>query len=240
MIGCFLIVSDMLFMVILDPRNELKLIRHSVGNREAVSSKSVIQLIIGVIEETVLDERSLTQSTSWLILRIVQAPNALALASSIFVLKSNFTMEYPYFAYGSNMNLRQMSRRCPGAEFCLHGELQGWRYFINGNGYAGIEESTYGVVLGCIWTLKPENWLALDRYEGVEQGCYDKKLLMIKAEGKEEPLEVLTYISNDYNYGRPSTSYHEIVLEGANDVGLPESYILTIENWRNGPPEGFL
>ena len=31
-----------------------------------------------------------------------------------------------YFAYGSNMNREQMSRRCPGAEFGSLAVLKGW------------------------------------------------------------------------------------------------------------------
>ena len=49
-------------------------------------------------------------------------------------------MDDPYFAYGSNMNLAQMASRCPGAKLGEQVYLPDWRYFINGNGYAGIEE----------------------------------------------------------------------------------------------------
>ena len=45
-----------------------------------------------------------------------------------------------YFAYGSNMNIEQMKLRCPGASLKGQGYILNWRYFINGNGYAGIEQ----------------------------------------------------------------------------------------------------
>ena len=76
-------------------------------------------------------------------------------------------MDDPYFAYGSNMNLAQMASRCPGAKLGEQVRLSDWRYFINGNGYAGIEEFSGGLVHGCLWSLLPQHWEALDQYEGV-------------------------------------------------------------------------
>lgn len=88
-------------------------------------------------------------------------------------------MDDPYFAYGSNMNLAQMASRCPGAKLGEQVYLPDWRYFINGNGYAGIEEFSGGLVRGCLWSLLPQHWEALDQYEGVAGGYYDKKKIEV-------------------------------------------------------------
>jgi gamma-glutamylcyclotransferase (GGCT)/AIG2-like uncharacterized protein YtfP len=148
-------------------------------------------------------------------------------------------MDYPYFAYGSNMNIEQMSQRCPGAilgDLCY---LTGWRYFINGNGYAGIEEDKGGIVWGCLWILNQQHWLALDEYEGVSGGYYTKKNLEVIIEKNKENMKVTLYLSNDYNYGTPGNSYQEIVIQGSRDNSLPEPYIASIESWFNGPPAAF-
>jgi gamma-glutamylcyclotransferase (GGCT)/AIG2-like uncharacterized protein YtfP len=113
-------------------------------------------------------------------------------------------------------------------------------YFINGNGYAGIEEFSGGLVRGCLWSLLPEHWLALDQYEGVAGGYYEKKKIQVTSCQRGELLTVLVYLSKDYDYGTPTQSYQEIVVQGARDVNLPESYIPSLEAWANGPPASFL
>jgi len=148
-------------------------------------------------------------------------------------------MDDPYFAYGSNMNLAQMASRCPGAELGEQVYLPDWRYFINGNGYAGIEEFSGGLVHGCLWSLLPQHWEALDQYEGVAGGYYDKKKIEVISCRSRERLPVWVYLSNDYEYGIPSSSYQEIVVQGARDVNLPESYLPLLEAWADGPPPAF-
>jgi hypothetical protein len=54
-----------------------------------------------------------------------------------------------------------------------------------------------------------------------------------------ERLPVWVYLSNDYDYGIPSSSYQEIVVQGARDVNLPESYLPLLEAWADGPPPAF-
>ena len=84
-------------------------------------------------------------------------------------------MKTLYFAYGSNMNQEQMSTRCRGSELGSLARLTGWRYFINGRGYAGIEESPSDHVLGCLWSLEDEHAASLDRYEGVKEIFIQRK-----------------------------------------------------------------
>ncbi len=148
-------------------------------------------------------------------------------------------MDDPYFAYGSNMNLAQMASRCPGAKLGERVHLPDWRYFINGNGYAGIEEFSGGLVRGCLWSLLPQHWEALDQYEGVAGGYYDKKKIEVISCRSGERLLVWVYLSNDYDYGIPSSPYQEIVVQGARDVNLPESYLPLLEAWADGPPPAF-
>ena len=60
------------------------------------------------------------------------------------------------------------------------GGSQGWAYFINGNGYAGIEERPGSETHGCIWTLRESDWFALDQYEAVSEGFYERILLEVE------------------------------------------------------------
>lgn len=43
-----------------------------------------------------------------------------------------------YFAYGSNMDVRQMGQRCPGATLLWTATLGGYRFIINRRGVATV------------------------------------------------------------------------------------------------------
>jgi hypothetical protein len=77
----------------------------------------------------------------------------------------------------------------------------------------------------------------LDHYEAVDEGFYS--LVDVTVTTKPNGVEqlVTTYLSNNQNFGIPSKSYQEGVIEGAHQVGLPDNYIQTLESWKNGCPE---
>jgi gamma-glutamylcyclotransferase (GGCT)/AIG2-like uncharacterized protein YtfP len=141
-----------------------------------------------------------------------------------------------YFAYGSNMNQEQMAKRCPGSELGSLARLTGWRYFINGRGYAGLEEFPTDHALGCLWSLDAEHVAALDRYEGVEVNCYSKETLAIEQLEDESKVSALVYLSVNREYGIPTPRYQGVVVSGAREVGLPVDYLTMLESWENGCP----
>ena len=146
-----------------------------------------------------------------------------------------------YFAYGSNMNVEQMERRCPGASLKKPGYLLNWRYFINRNGYAGIERRMGSIVFGGIWELKDFHWVSLDQYEAVDQGFYQKVKLTVSAGNiyRSKEVEASLYLSNNYEYGKPSSAYQEIVMQGGHDLKLNKDYLKVLEKWGEGPPVEF-
>lgn len=143
-----------------------------------------------------------------------------------------------YFAYGSNMNLRQMERRCPGAFLKCRARLPEWRYFINGEGYAGIERFSGSEVRGGVWSLQESHWNALDAYEGVDEGCYEKRRIEVRVDSGEScrSLEAWVYLSTNLQYGRPSPEYQSIVLQGGRDLELGKEYLQLLARWSEGPP----
>ncbi|KAL6902987.1 hypothetical protein GGI43DRAFT_400897 [Trichoderma evansii] len=48
--------------------------------------------------------------------------------------------EILYFAYGSNLSTEQMRERCPYSTAVGLGKMTGWKWIINGRGYANIVE----------------------------------------------------------------------------------------------------
>jgi gamma-glutamylcyclotransferase len=96
--------------------------------------------------------------------------------------------EVLYFAYGSNLSTEQMRQRCPYSTPVGLAHLRGWRWFINGRGYANVaqvvESDDEGEgngkgkgkakeveegegVYGLLYLLPPQDEERLDGYEGV-------------------------------------------------------------------------
>ena len=141
-----------------------------------------------------------------------------------------------YFAYGSNMNQEQMYTRCRGSELGSLARLTGWRYFINGRGYAGIEESPSDHVLGCFWSLEDEHVASLDRYEGVKGNFYSKETLEVEKPEDGSKVSALVYLSVNREYGIPTPRYQGVVVSGAREIGLPADYLTMLESWADGCP----
>ncbi|KAL0066418.1 hypothetical protein AAF712_006460 [Marasmius tenuissimus] len=72
-----------------------------------------------------------------------------------------------YFAYGSNIWMDQMKRRCPESRFIGVAKLERWRWIISTRGYANVVPSQDDYVYGFIYELNAADESTLDRYEGV-------------------------------------------------------------------------
>ena len=73
-----------------------------------------------------------------------------------------------YFAYGSNLNLDQMARRCPDAEPVGRVRLDGYRLAFRrtGGGYLTILPDKGNHVDGLLWKVSAQDEQALNHYEG--------------------------------------------------------------------------
>ena len=131
-----------------------------------------------------------------------------------------------YIAYGSNLNLEQMKRRCPTAQVVGVSELVGYKLTFKGaltNAYATIEESTDCTVPVLIWELQPQDEKALDRYEGYPS-FYFKEMHTVVV--NKESIEAMVYIMNKkYKVGFPSADYFDVIRKGYNDNGLRIEYL---------------
>lgn len=113
-----------------------------------------------------------------------------------------------YFAYGSNMNHDQMKMRCPSAQFMGLGELNNFKYYIDGRGVASIAPKNGASTWGVMWDIPDDgDWRTLDRYEGVSQSMYKR----INTEVNMHPCEV--YVSSTTKRGKPRPGYQENIVE---------------------------
>ena len=134
------------------------------------------------------------------------------------------------FAYGSNMNRPQMRERCPKANVVGNAQLPGWRFRINARGYATIVPDDDGIVHGLLWTLTRPDESALDRYEGVAQGLYTKRQLVVRAPAG--PLEAMAYVAAESAPGVPGDDYFRRIVEGATEARLPADYLAELDSWK--------
>lgn len=129
-------------------------------------------------------------------------------------------MKY-YVAYGSNLNIRQMLRRCPGAKLVrtwvlIHYELQ-FRGSKTG-AYLTVVKKKNGTAPVAVWKITEEDEKRLDRYEGYPNFYYKKTIPW-----KNMDAEVFMYVMHeDRPLGIPSESYYEICRQGYEDFGFTE------------------
>ena len=129
-----------------------------------------------------------------------------------------------YIAYGSNLNVEQMKRRCPGASVYDTGKLMGYRLEFKGHGSNGHltitktknENNTIPVA---IWEIDENDEKSLDRYEGYPV-YYKKENIRVLSDlyGK---IEGIAYIMSDgFDVQKPSATYLATCCIGYEDFGF--------------------
>ena len=126
-----------------------------------------------------------------------------------------------YIAYGSNLNLSQMKKRCPTARVIGRTEIEDYELVFKGSkssAVATIEPCEGSIVPVLIWDIKDEDEKALDRYEGYPN-LYGKKEMKITLD--DNPIPAMVYImTSGYQYGNPSEFYLETIEKGYTDSGF--------------------
>ncbi len=126
-----------------------------------------------------------------------------------------------YFAYGSNINLGQMERRCPDASVVGPVALENYELLFRRGGFATIAPKEGGKVHGLLWSLSPGCERSLDYYEGYPR-FYDKKMVTVR-DGEGRSLSVMVYIMDErfQESELPTKTYYNGILEGYRQNGLP-------------------
>ena len=139
-----------------------------------------------------------------------------------------------YFAYGSNMSIAGMARRCPGATPIGRARLDGWRFGFFPQGFATIVPDGASVVHGVLWRVSARDLAALNAYEGVDAGLYVRRVVAVRHGDQSMP--ALIYVARNHAPGRPRPRYLDLVVAAARDWDLPAAYVRTIERWRECVP----
>ncbi|MBV8964485.1 MAG: gamma-glutamylcyclotransferase [Hyphomicrobiales bacterium] len=133
-----------------------------------------------------------------------------------------------YFAFGANLDIVGMSRRCPGAEPVGAARLDNHRFAIVQPGFATVIEAPGATVHGVLWRLSSRDINVLDAYENISSGLYGRAEKPVRHGMRT--LRALTYFVWEPKAGRPKPGYLEdCVLPAARRWQLPQDYIRALE-----------
>ena len=124
-----------------------------------------------------------------------------------------------YFAYGSNMDVAAMARRCPRSKALGLARLERRRLAVMREGWLTAVRDPSSAVHGVLWSLALTDVAALDRYEGLPQGLYTKEVQPVIAE--RAPKRAIVYLGANAGPGVPPPAYIAEVLAAAKSWPLP-------------------
>ena len=140
-------------------------------------------------------------------------------------------MKKYYLAYGSNLNVRQMRHRCPGAKPIGITALPDYELLYKGSktgAYLTVERQPGGLVPLAVWEVTADDEKRLDAYEGYPNFYYKKevKLPVRLANGKTKTLTAFIYIMHEEReLAIPSLTYIRTCEEGYRNFGFDRKYL---------------
>lgn len=138
------------------------------------------------------------------------------------------TGRHSYFAYGSNLCVRQMAHRCPGAADPRPARLADHNWLINQRGVATVKRFGGSIVHGVLWRVTDHDLAALDSAEGVPVRYRRDRLVVDTADGASD---AWVYIDHRVDPGSPRPGYLERIIDGAHHHKLPHRWIEFLTRW---------
>ncbi len=132
-----------------------------------------------------------------------------------------------YFAYGSNMDVSAMARRCPRSKALGLARLERHRLQAMREGWLTAVRDSRSAVHGVLWNLALADVAALDRYEGVGQGLYGKRIQPVVAQ--RAPRQAIVYFGANAGPGAARPAYLAEVLAAARSWPLPAAGVEALE-----------
>lgn len=141
-----------------------------------------------------------------------------------------------YFAYGSNMEHKQMTDRCgKDCKFIKKVYLKDYEFRYDGHSktrkgaVANVINAEGKKVWGGLFEISQRCLSQLDTYEGFHgkgslKNSYDRKEMEVH-DTAGKAYVAFVYFRTDKIEGTPSNDYRETVLRGAHNCDLPEEYI---------------
>jgi gamma-glutamylcyclotransferase len=130
-----------------------------------------------------------------------------------------------YFAYGSNLNKKQMRERCPDSKSLFRATLPNYKLIFTGwsrqwrGGVASIKPFRGEKVMGAIYEVSDTDLRKLDKHEGYP---IEYKRLPVRVFNEDgDAVEATTYIkARPAEETRPSPEYLAVLQQGYRDWGV--------------------
>jgi cation transport regulator ChaC len=130
-----------------------------------------------------------------------------------------------YFAYGSNLSLKQMAERCPEAKPKFTAILPNYKVIFTGwsrkwrGGVATLRISQGAKVKGAVYEISARDLRLLDKHEDYPRTYNQMTVKVITAD--DEFIEAVTYIKPQQSEETaPSQEYLAIIRQGYKDWRL--------------------
>jgi gamma-glutamylcyclotransferase (GGCT)/AIG2-like uncharacterized protein YtfP len=137
-----------------------------------------------------------------------------------------------YAAFGSNLDPRRMSERCPHSPLRSTGWLVGWRLTFGGeeHGWDGalptIVEDPLEQVFVAVYDVTGDDESVLDELESADTGLYLKTRVRVSTLLGEQL--AWTYVLSAYEGGLPSASTVGILADAAEAADAPVDYVAAL------------
>ena len=133
-----------------------------------------------------------------------------------------------YMAYGSNLSVEQMARRCPDAKIVGKAVIPDWKLVFKY--HADIVPCEGAQVQVLIWEISSEDEKSLDLYEGYPH-YYTKRMMnvaMTDLNGEHpQEVEAMVYVMTDAHFklAMPSKGYYDVLAKGYREFGFDDRFL---------------
>jgi gamma-glutamylcyclotransferase (GGCT)/AIG2-like uncharacterized protein YtfP len=138
-----------------------------------------------------------------------------------------------YFAYGANMDVAAMAKRCPSSRSIGLARLPRHRWIISTDGYANVVRDSRRDVHGMLWELALSDVPVLDRFEDVPKLYRKVNQPVISTAGIRR---ALVYVGRSGDVGRPRPGYLDDVMRAAEAAGLPTASLAEMRKFGDVRP----
>lgn len=131
-----------------------------------------------------------------------------------------------YFAYGSNLDVAQLSGRCAGARVVVAAQLQNHALAFGGfsrtwgGPVASVRPSRGVRVEGVLYEMPARELLTLDRYEGHPHAYQRRQRYVVDAQGRRYLAAVYAQPSRDFDPGPPRHGYLALIATAYQRLGF--------------------
>jgi len=146
-----------------------------------------------------------------------------------------------YFAYGANMDVEAMARRCPRAKPLGLARLARHQLAVMREGWLTAARDPRSDVHGVLWDVAFADMRALDQYEQLASGLYTKAVQPVI--GERGAKQALVYFGANAGPGVAAADYIAGALAAARHWRLPAAAIARLESFaaaagvaRSAPP----